>query len=183
MSSSPEEKRTYHLEMAERNQFRPHEAVRPELDVRQVEMACPELNWFMHQAVGVDFRWGGREDWDRQLWTDYADRPELETWIAYVGGSPAGYYELERQEDGSVRIECFGLMGRFIGQGLGGPLLSKAIDRCWEMGATGIWLTTCSHDHPHALRNYLERGFQVVQETTAPPNASRESVLFTSKTI
>jgi GNAT superfamily N-acetyltransferase len=99
--------------------------------------------------------------------------------VAYVAGTPAGYYELEQQTDGSVRIECFGLLRQFFDQGLGSTLLTKAVERCWAMGANRVWLTTCNHDHPHALRNYLARGFQLVKETIGPHNLPRESVLFT----
>ena len=44
--------------------------------------------------------------------------------------------------------------------------------------ATRVWLTTCSHDHPHALPNYLARVFKLVKETTDPANPPRESALF-----
>ena len=30
-------------------------------------------------------------------WLAYVDRPELETWIGYLSGTPAGYFELESQ--------------------------------------------------------------------------------------
>src|SRR5207253_75824 len=81
-----------------------------------------------------------------------------------------GYAELERQPDGSVRIECFGLLPQFVGQRLGGHFLSVVVERAWSMGAGLVWLTTCSHDHPHALANYQQRGFQVAQTRVDPPN-------------
>ena len=124
-------KRTYLLEMTEPSELIRTDGPADRLDLRRVEIACPEFNWFLHQAVGAEFRWGGREDWDRARWQAYVERPELETWVAYVTGTPAGYYELEHQDDGSVRIECFGLRRAFFGQGLGGVLLTRAIDRCW----------------------------------------------------
>ncbi len=110
-------------------------------------------------------------------WRTYVQREELETWVAYVAGSPAGYFELEQQPDGSVRIECIGLMERFIGQGLGGTLLTEATTRAWDMGAERVWLTTCSHDHPHALQNYLDRGYRIKNQTEGPANPKRRSVL------
>ena len=128
--------------------------------------------------MGTEFRWGGREDWGHQEWKNYVDRPELETWAAYVAGTPAGYFELAKQDDGSVRIECFGLRRPFFGQGLGSALLTTAVERCWDMGANRVWLTTCSHDHPHALQNYLARGFKLIKQTPGPPNPPRESTLF-----
>ena len=178
MERDTEQKVTYHLEMASRADLRPSQRTTVEFEVKRVEIACPEFNWFLHQSVGADFRWGGREAWGRQEWSAYVDRPALETWVAYVAGTPAGYYELEKEDDGSVRIECFGLRRQFFGQGLGGDLLTRAAARCWEMGANRVWLTTCNHDHPHALQNYLARGFKLVKETSGPPNPQRESGLF-----
>ena len=74
-------------------------------------------------------------------------------------------------------IECIGLMKRFIGQGLGGYLLTRATTRAWDMGAERVWLTTCSHDHPHALQNYLDRGYRIKNQTEGPANPKRRSVL------
>ncbi len=56
----------------------------------------------------------------------------------------------------------FGLLPEFIGRGLGGPLLTAAVRRAWEIpGARRVWLHTCTEDHPQALANYLSRGFSV----------------------
>lgn len=178
MAQDRKQKTTYHLEMTNPADLRPASQSDIEIDFRRVEIACPEFNWFLHEAVGAEFRWGGREDWEHDEWTAYVDRPELETWVAYVMGTPAGYCELEAQDDGSVRIECFGLLKRFFGNGIGGTMLTAAVDRCWALGANRVWLTTCSHDHAHALRNYMARGFALVAETTGPPNPQRDSALF-----
>ena len=173
-----EQKITYLLEMSSPDDLIPSERTTAEFEVKRVEIACPEFNWFLHQAVGAEFRWGGREGWGRREWAAYVNRAALETWVAYVAGTPAGYYELEKEKDGSVRIECLGLLKQFFGQGLDSALLTKAVKRCWQMDANRVWLRTCSHDHPHALQNYLARGFKLVSETTGPPNPPRESMLF-----
>jgi len=164
--------------MTSAEQFRPKTVDIPGWSVVRVEEADPELNWFLHESVGVEFSWGGRQDWGRKQWTDYIDRPDFETWIAYLGGRPAGYFELVRQDDGTVRIACFGLRQEFFGRGLGADLLTRAIQRAWELTTTRVWLRTCSHDHPHALDNYLARGFVKFGEVSGPPNPSRESELF-----
>ena len=176
-----ESKITYLVEMNDPTQLKSKRVDIPELEIKQVEIACPEYNWFLHQAVGAEFRWGGREDWDHDQWAAYVDRPELETWVAYVSGTPAGYCELEKQDDGSVRIECFGLTKQFFGCGLGGHLLTVAVERGWAIGASRVWLTTCNHDHGHALPNYLARGFKLVKEISGPSNRPRQSVIFTSR--
>ncbi len=97
----------------------------------------------------------------QEMWLAYLDRPDLETWVAYVSGTPAGYFELERQAQGDVELAYFGLLPRFIGKGLGGELLTRAITRAWDMGAERVWVHTCDLDHPQALRNYQARGFRV----------------------
>ena len=163
-------KTTYTLELADRSHFCPKYSDRAGIEVKQVEIPCPELNRFLHRVVGADYRWGGREDWGRQEWSRYVDRPELETWILYVRGTPAGYFEQEEQADGSIRILNLGLLPQFLGQGLGAHLLSSTIDRAWARSSGRIWLRTCSHDHPHALANYQARGFSIVHQETGPAN-------------
>ena len=106
--------------------------------------------------------------------------------MAYLHGAPAGYVELEKGAAGDVHIWCFGLLPAFIGQGLGGHLLTVAVEHAWApaeanqgvgggMGATKVWLRTCSHDHPHALENYLARGFQIVTQEQTPANPAQRS--------
>jgi GNAT superfamily N-acetyltransferase len=57
-------------------------------------------------------------------------------------------------------------MPRFIGRGLGGWLLTAAIERAWQMGAARVWVHTCSFDHPGALANYQARGMKLFKEVT-----------------
>jgi GNAT superfamily N-acetyltransferase len=87
----------------------------------------------------------------------------VETWVAYLAGTPAGYFELEAQAEGNVEITYFGLLPQFIGRGLGGPLLTATVERAWAMGARRVWVHTCSLDHPSALPGYQARGFRVFE--------------------
>jgi GNAT superfamily N-acetyltransferase len=116
-----------------------------------------------YTAVGAHWWWYSRLSWDDARWLAYLERPELETWVAYVSGTPAGYFELERQHDAAVELASFGLLPRFIGKGIGGTLLTTAITRAWEMGAQRVWLHTCTLDHPQALANDQARGFRIVR--------------------
>jgi GNAT superfamily N-acetyltransferase len=119
----------------------------------------PELNRFLYMAVGRPWQWRDRLEWDRARWRAYVDRPELETWAAYVRGTLAGYFELERQ-GGDVEIVYFGLLPGFTGRGLGGALLTAAIERAFDGGAARVWVHTCTLDHPQALPNYVARGMR-----------------------
>jgi len=152
---------TTHLEMTDRSQLRPAASGATPWSLVRAEVPCPELNRFLYAAVGAGWWWYTRLPWDYARWTAYLDRPELETWVAYVSGTPAGYFELERQRPDDVELAYFGLMPRFVGRGLGGGLLTAAIARGWDMGAARVWVHTCDLDHPRALANYRARGFRV----------------------
>ena len=71
--------------------LRPKTVDRPDLRIERARTPCPEFNQFLHTVVGHPYRWGGRQDWGEEDWGAYAARDELETWVAYVKGTPAGY--------------------------------------------------------------------------------------------
>lgn len=151
------------LEMTDPGQHR-RARPQPDLRVERARIPCPELNRFLYTAVGGDLFWVDRLDWDYHRWLAYLDRPDQETWIGSVEGTPAGYFELEKQEEGNVELKYFGLLPQFTGRGLGGALLTAAIDRAWRMGASRIWLHTNSLDGPAALPGYQARGFRIFKE-------------------
>lgn len=163
-------KTTYTLEMRSPGDLRPGRVSLPGLRVERMQVLLPEFNAFLHTVVGSGYRWGGHSDWGKDEWTAYVQREELETWVAYMDGTPAGYFEIEKSPEGDVEIKNIGLLPAFIGQGLGGHLLTVAVERAWAWGATRVWLHTCTHDHPHALRNYVARGFRVYKTETEPAN-------------
>lgn len=165
----------YHLEMTDPAQLIP--ATRPlgtPFTLMQAEIPCPELNRFLYTAVGKDYHWTDRLKWSEADWRSYLKSGNVETWVAYVSGTPAGYFELEKQPEGNVEIVYFGLLPQFTGQGLGGALLTTAVQRAWALGAKRVWVHTCSLDHPNALSCYKARGFRLFkiasgeQETGIP---------------
>ena len=151
----------WYLEMHGRADLRPARPTQLAFTLARAEAPCPDLNRFLYAAVGAQWWWHTRRVWDHEQWLAYLDRPDLETWVAYVAGTPAGYFELERQQTGAVQIQYFGLLPEFIGHGLGGALLTAAVERAWDLGATRVWVHTCDLDHPQALKNYTARGFRL----------------------
>lgn len=148
-----------YLELTDRQRFRP--AQRPVVDWRLagVDPPLPELNRFFYTAVGGDWFWIDRLAWTYDKWREYLAAPGVETWVLSVAGIPAGYFEL--QTIGSdTEIVYFGLLPPFIGRGLGGWLLTAAVERAWELSSR-VWLHTCNLDHPSALAAYQARGFCV----------------------
>jgi len=157
---------TYYLELRDPGELRPGRRPPEDFEVRRAAIPCPELNRFLYTAVGGDWYWIDRLRWTYAQWLRYLDRPELQTWVAYCAGTPAGYFELEAQAGGDVEVAYFGLLPCFVGQGLGGALLTAAAERAWAMGAARVWLHTCTFDHPKALANYQARGFRIYRQET-----------------
>ena len=160
--------RTTHLEITSREQWirRSREAV--DFDVRECVVKQPRFNRFLYEYIGGNWRWIDRLVWPAQQWHDYAANDNLRTFVAYRQGSIAGYYELQRQDGGSVEIRIFGLAPEFIGRSYGGPLLDSAIETAFAWDASRVWVHTCTNDHPNALTNYLKSGFKIFKVEDKP---------------
>ncbi|MDX3798646.1 GNAT family N-acetyltransferase [Streptomyces sp. AK04-3B] len=158
---------TWSLEQTDPGDLLP--AAAPEGDVRIVrsEVPSPEFSRFLYASVGGDIRWIDRLRWTYAQWREHLERPGVETWVAYERGTPAGYAELEPQDDGVVEIVYFGLLPAFRGRRIGGHLLSYGAARAWDLTdrwpglpqTKRVWLHTCSLDGEHAMENYQRRGF------------------------
>ncbi|WP_406275211.1 GNAT family N-acetyltransferase [Streptomyces sp. NBC_00191] len=174
---------TWSLEQTSPADLRPSPVPEGDLRIVRAEVPSPEFSRFLYSAVGGDIHWNDRLGMTFAQWEELLARPGTETWVAYEKGTPAGYVELEAQDGGSVEIVYFGLVPAFRGRRIGGHLLSYGVARAWDLAerwpglppTKRVWLHTCSKDGPHAMDNYLRRGFtlfdtKVEQETeTAAP--------------
>ena len=156
----------YYLEMTSAGELRPKTGELADVAIRQAEIPLPEFCRFLYSAVGADWYWLERLSWTYQNWVNWLRQPGVETWVAHWRGTPAGYYELAPRPAGHIDIAYFGLLPRFIGQGLGGRLLTHAVRRAWSQRPQRVTLNTCSLDHPKALANYQARGFRIYREVT-----------------
>lgn len=157
---------TYYLEMNDPTHFRPAAPPDDPCSVVRAEILTPELSRFFYTAVGGEWYWVMRLEWSYTDWQVMVSQPGFETWYGVFRGTPIGYFELLPHADLSVEIDSFGLLPRFIGRGFGGQLLTAAIERAWAKDARRVTVHTCTLDGPHALRNYLARGFRRVSEET-----------------
>ena len=132
-------------------------------DVREQTERDWRFNRDLYFKVGEQWRWIDKRPWTDEQWRHYATDPNLRTFAATSGSELAGYYELRRGEQADVEIAYFGLLPEFVGSGLGGALLTNAIERAWAWTPTPsrVWVHTCNRDHPHALANYQARGFEI----------------------
>lgn len=148
------------------------------VEVVRVELPAPEFSRFLYATVGGDWHWHDRLKWSREEWLDYLGRSHVETWVAWVRGTPAGYVELAGSsavEPFDVEIAYFGLLPGFLGRGLGGHLLTVGLGLAWELAArwpgtppvSRVWVHTCTLDGPAALANYQARGLAVYRTEEA----------------
>jgi GNAT superfamily N-acetyltransferase len=152
-----------HLEMTHPDQLRGVPVVPPSR-IERVERCPLSFYRYLYREVGRKHRWTDRLAWSDERLRSHLDASGISVWVMYVGGSPAGYFELHAHSDCSTEIAHFGLLPDFLGQGLGKQLLTAAVERAWDTGAARVWLHTCTLDDPAALPNYLKRGFTPYKE-------------------
>ena len=148
--------RTY-LELTDPTALRPAAPPRTNGDVR-IELVDPPdgtTNRWFYEHVGAPHQWTDHAERTDAQWQAWAET--VETWVVTVDGERAGYYELHETDDESVELAYFGLLPHAQGHGLGGHLLTHALQRAFTKRRR-VWVHTCTLDGPHALANYQGRG-------------------------
>jgi GNAT superfamily N-acetyltransferase len=158
---------TTYLEMHSPDQLRPQRCTDARFQIREKKERDWRFNRDLYAAVGQMWSWNDKRVWTDEQWKEYTR--EMRTFGAYYDNVLAGYYELRRDDESGVEIAYFGLLPEFIGCGLGGPLLTSAIEEAWRMSpsVSRVWVHTCNLDHPAALSNYQARGMVIYKQETA----------------
>jgi RimJ/RimL family protein N-acetyltransferase len=126
-----------------------HRAVKPTVDFYR----------YLYNTVGGPWRWMDRRRMSDHELRQIIQHPEVEVFVAYIHGTPAGYFELDLRGRPDVEIAYFGIMPEFVGGGLGRSLLNSAVRTAWARHPRRVWLHTCTLDHPAALPLYQKAGF------------------------
>ncbi|MGH7869373.1 MAG: GNAT family N-acetyltransferase, partial [Candidatus Dormibacteraceae bacterium] len=175
---------TWYLEQTSPQKLRSAPLPSDPVMIKRAEIPSPEFSRFLYTAVGGYWYWTKKLGWSWQQWTEWLARPGVETWVAWLRGTPAGYVELEAQPAGQVEVTCFGLLSAFIGRGIGKFLLTNGLARAWDLAerwaeqerTERVWLHTCSLDSSQALANYQARGLRIydtrvkTKEVTSEPS-------------
>ena len=165
--------RTY-LELTARDDLHAASADQPNVRIAQV-LDCPAPFYrYLYAEVGRFYHWTDRLPWSDAEIRSHLSRDAITLWLMSDSGGPAGYFELERHDDGSTEIAYFGLLQEAIGKGLGKRLLAEAVEQAWAGGANRVWLHTCTLDDPAAMPNYLKRGFKPFKQEKYTTSLSRE---------
>ncbi len=153
-----------HLELSTRAALSP--ARRPESPVqldRALGITAADF-LRLYSDVGGRFHWTDRLGWSASELDAYLGSPWVQVWVLRAGAETAGFFELRQHAEEHVEIMYFGLVPAFVGRGLGGWLLTRAVEEAFALGAARVILDTCTLDAPQALPNYIARGFRIVRE-------------------
>jgi len=139
-------------------------------DSRVAFVLCPAITVEhyrrLYRAVGDRWLWRDRNQWSDARLAAHLAQPGVSVWECLVAGESAGYFELQRMDDGSVEIAYFGLVEEFMGRGIGKAMLTRAAREAWALQPSRVWLHTCTLDSPRALPNYRARGFEITRHET-----------------
>jgi GNAT superfamily N-acetyltransferase len=113
----------------------------------------------LFRAVGEPWLWFSRLVMpDRTLAAILAD-PQVEAYALQDGGDDVGFLELDFREPGRCKLAFLGVVPRMIGRGAGRALMGVATQRAFARPLQGLFVHTCTLDHPGALGFYIRSGF------------------------
>jgi GNAT superfamily N-acetyltransferase len=150
-----------YLEMRDRPTTPRMPAPLARLALMRAENCTVSFYRYLYETVGTPWLWYQRRLLDDATLAAEIAKPTTEIFVLYVGGLPAGYFELDAAPPQETELCYFGLIPEFIGHGLGSFLLRAAIDRAWSRPIGRLWVHTRSYDHPKALGHYQRAGFVV----------------------
>ena len=130
---------------------------------------------YLYEAVGEPWLWFERRQWSDEALATALAKPTIQVFVLYVGGVPAGYFELDAAGARETELCYFGLMPEFIGRRLGPFLLNAAIEQAWSRPLERFWVHTCTFDHKRALPLYQRAGFVVFARRQVSFDDPRES--------
>ncbi len=155
-----------YLEMTSPDELRPGRLPPAPVEMAQVDSSTSAaLLRSTYTHIAEPWGWSN-VSWPEERWDEWLGRHERQRWIVRVSDAAAGMVELEAQPEDQIEIVVFGLVPEFAAKGFGGHALTLATESAWKAehvsGASTrrVWLHTSSRDHPHALPNYLRRGFR-----------------------
>lgn len=152
-----------YLEMTAKPARPPAPVPAAKLALMRSERCTVSFYRYLYNVVGEPWLWYERRIWSDARLAELLARADIEIYVLYAWGSPAGYFELVRAESGDTELAYFGLVPEFIGRGFGAWFLNSAIDTAWLGATRRAWVHTCTYDHPRALGLYQKSGFRVYE--------------------
>ena len=119
---------------------------------------------YLYITVGREWLWINRLLMSDEKLQQLITSNDIEIFILYVDGIPAGFAEIDKSVKNEVELVYFGLLKEFFGQGFGKYFLNWIIIKIWSYKPERFWLHTCENDHKAALAIYQKVGFEIYDE-------------------
>ena len=130
------------------------------LMLMRAENITPSFYRFLYGTVGSGYNWIDRKSLSDPELSILIHAKDVEIWVLYVNGQPAGFFELTPNSDNSIELQYFGLVSEFQKLGLGKWLLAEAVRAAWAKAPKRVIVQTCTLDGPAALPLYQKMGFE-----------------------
>lgn len=114
---------------------------------------------YLYDTIGRNYVWVNRKRLSDAALAVIVQHEDVEIYVLYCDGAPAGYFELDFRSMPRVELSFLGVMPEHIGKGLGRFLLYEAISLAWARYPNRLIVQTCTLDHPRALPLYQRFGF------------------------
>ena len=150
------------LEMLDRPQLT---YTRPSRSGMLLRLDEPSIGFYRHlqeQAGTARTRTRWANDADDELFVYLTDEL-VDVFVLFMGGAPAGFFELDRRSGPDVELVHAGLLPDFHGRGLGKYLVATAVETAWDEEPERVWVTTSDDDDPRGLLLYQWAGFVAVE--------------------
>lgn len=145
-----------HLEMREHPRLQTRGPHRGGMLLRLEEPVVPFYRFLYEQMGGPAAGLGGRSD--DEIVAEITD-PDRDTFVLYLGGAPAGFFQLDRRTPGEVRLTRLGLLPVFRGRHLGKWFLGLAVEAAWDFRPERVWTSVGDGDDPRSILLYQWAGF------------------------
>lgn len=114
---------------------------------------------YLYDTIGEPYFWVERRKMTDDALATLIQNPEVELYVLYLDGNPAGMAELDMRDAAAGQLAYFGLMPEGIGKRLGYFFLYQAVMNAWTHPISKLLVNTCTLDHPRALPLYQRLGF------------------------
>ena len=133
----------------------------PRGKVAILRAARPPVHFYryLYDTIGDAYFWVDRRKLNDEALAAIIQHPDVELYVLYTDGNPAGMAELDMREPGIGQLAYFGLMPEVIGKRLGYYFLYHSVMNAWSHPITKLLVNTCTLDHPRALPLYQRLGF------------------------
>ncbi|MBV8977462.1 MAG: GNAT family N-acetyltransferase [Alphaproteobacteria bacterium] len=115
---------------------------------------------YLYNTIGEPYYWVDRRKLSDAALGEAIRHPQVELYVLYADGCPAGMAELDFRDAAQGQLAYFGLMPECVGRGLGYFFIYHTAVIAWSRPISRLLVNTCTLDHARALPLYQRIGFE-----------------------